>query len=350
MTISLDKLRNVKRIISHINCPDGMASAMILKQVLPDAEVVFAQYDTPEHRNIKPEPGLLFCDFSPYLPKIEVNGEKVADLSALQPFIEAGTLVFDHHKTAKPACTPFVDLGLGVFGDEVENPGVCGAVLAFNEVFAPLTMATQKSGLSTWNTVKELATLAGIRDTWQRQDPRWDEACAQGEALTFYPSEDLLKVSVGEWASYLRLGPVLIRKHKEHVKKCIEGAYKFTAHAPGPDVRVVMFQGLKPTSDAADVLGDTADLVLGWAYSCEGDNRKIQVSSRSRSDIDVSKLAKKFGGGGHTKAAGFSLPITTSDLNPWTFLEYLISDYLTELRAPSSASSSESVAAPEGSR
>ena len=31
-----------------------------------------------------------------------------------------------------------------------------------------------------------------------------------------------------------------------------------------------------------------------------------QYSLRSRSDFDVSEIAKKFGGGGHAKAAGFA--------------------------------------------
>lgn len=35
--------------------------------------------------------------------------------------------------------------------------------------------------------------------------------------------------------------------------------------------------------------------------------RKLKVSLRSRNEIDVSKIAKKFGGGGHKKASGFTV-------------------------------------------
>ena len=42
-----------------------------------------------------------------------------------------------------------------------------------------------------------------------------------------------------------------------------------------------------------------------------GRDDEIKVSLRSNTDIDVSKVASKFGGGGHVKAAGFSLDCDT---------------------------------------
>ena len=38
------------------------------------------------------------------------------------------------------------------------------------------------------------------------------------------------------------------------------------------------------------------------------DKNRIEVSLRSNGDLDVSKIASKFKGGGHKNAAGFSLP------------------------------------------
>ena len=40
----------------------------------------------------------------------------------------------------------------------------------------------------------------------------------------------------------------------------------------------------------------------------ETDNSLIKGSLRTSSDIDLTKIAQIFGGGGHKKAAGFSLP------------------------------------------
>jgi len=42
-----------------------------------------------------------------------------------------------------------------------------------------------------------------------------------------------------------------------------------------------------------------------------GENGEAKVSLRSNGDYDVSLIAKRFGGGGHKNAAGFSVPIAT---------------------------------------
>lgn len=343
--LPLEKLQAVTTLVTHDNCADGMASAMILKQVLrPDVRIIFGKYDSAEILNLPAEPGMLFCDFSP-------------PASRVQEFVDVGAIVLDHHKTARPVVEAFGPFG--VFGDEVAHPGVCGAYLAYREVWLPLRVPVQEQVLQTLKEkggleeegigrvqqefniltlrVEEFATLAGIRDTWQRKDPRWKEACAQGEALHFYPKEDLLRIDPSEWDSYLRIGQTLLRRNEEYVKLVIEGAHRFTARSPdGSEIKVLVFQGLKPTSDAAELVADEVDLVLGFAYFCEampnGERGfRMQISGRSRNKFDVSALASKFGGGGHTNAAGFAIFIQGDlDLNPYGFLERLVSRYLAE--------------------
>ncbi len=51
------------------------------------------------------------------------------------------------------------------------------------------------------------------------------------------------------------------------------------------------------------------------------DGALVKVSLRSNADVDVSEIAKKFGGGGHEKAAGFSLPGTIPEVR-----DFLIKD------------------------
>ena len=61
-----------------------------------------------------------------------------------------------------------------------------GALLAFQEVWTRLYDPRRPEGRSP-EAVRDFATLAGIRDTWQTQDPRWSDACALSEMLLFYP-------------------------------------------------------------------------------------------------------------------------------------------------------------------
>ncbi len=46
--IPIETLRAVRTIITHANCPDGVASALILHQALPNAAIVFLAAGSPE--------------------------------------------------------------------------------------------------------------------------------------------------------------------------------------------------------------------------------------------------------------------------------------------------------------
>mgnify|MGYP003627262561 CR=1 FL=1 len=66
-------------------------------------------------------------------------------------------------------------------------------------------------------------------------------------------------------------------------------------------------------SEIGSKLSPECDFVVIWYF--DHDKKEYRVSLRSfHEDIDVSEIAKEFGGGGHKKAAGFSIQrITTED-------------------------------------
>ena len=60
-------------------------------------------------------------------------------------------------------------------------------------------------------------------------------------------------------------------------------------------------------SEIGSVLSTKCDFAVIWCY--DHDSRQVKVSLRAHhDDADVSEVAKRFGGGGHRKAAGFALP------------------------------------------
>ena len=402
--IEIDKIRAVDHILVHENCSDGTASAMILKDVLPYAKITFMQYETEAHKTLEPEPGQLFCDLSPHRDRYKA-------------FLDAGAIVLDHHKTAKGVVMPFVEAGLGAFGDEITDPGVCGAVLAFREVWSainaaeilreqvadflegaqdlldeastdadilsvkalllgkdgPLSAILRSLGdlpatkraeigsainaardhveaLCNHNRAKvldmpygdtpriygrgttgivgvmqELATLAGIRDTWQKQDPRFREACEQADALHWWPWEKIESTNWRDWSKHLlEIGPVLYNRSLKHVDKAIAGAYRFTSEKGR---KVTVFEGTKPTSDAAEKMGEDNDLTVGFALFVEDGKQKIIFSTRSRGNFDCSAFAAAHGGGGHTKAAGFNRELKPLDLQPFALIQRLFDIY-----------------------
>jgi len=318
MPLATDKLNAVKIVVSHASCADGLASAIFCKNALPHVEVRFIQYDTPEHLELEPEPGMLFCDFSPHP-------------SRYKEFIEAGALILDHHKTAQPIVEAFGENG--VFGDELFQPGVCGAVLAFHEVWLPLQDNRYECSLA-----RELAYLTGIRDTWQRQSPDWKKACILSETLRFFPEEGWLTIAGSkpifsrefcDWWDYRRaVGQILVERLERDVEKAVEGAHRFTTPF---GTRVVLFPGARYSSDAAEALHDEADLVVGFEYIGVDSNElaTLSFSTRSHTDFNCGQFCKSKGGGGHTQAAGFAVKFEPGKTfyDPYSEFQRLLSEY-----------------------
>jgi oligoribonuclease NrnB/cAMP/cGMP phosphodiesterase (DHH superfamily) len=312
---SLEKLRAVKHIVTHKDCADGTSSAMILRDAFRGrgVKLTFLQYNTPELRALEAEPGMLFCDFSPARERV-------------QEFVDAGTLVLDHHKFAKDVVLAFGENG--VFADETTEPGVCGAVLAYRHVWLPLDEVSSHGAMMeadplSGEIIRDLATLAGIRDTWQKADPRWQAACEQAEALRFWPLERLLDRDPHGWPGLMQpIGSVIFAKNLQRAQELTETSYRFVS---SKGTRVVIFGGTSMSSDVAEAAGDTVDLVVGFSYKTDEGKPILIFSTRSHMDFNCGEFCKAHGGGGHTKAAGFSVPLALNlDPNPFQhFLEIL---------------------------
>jgi hypothetical protein len=72
--------------------------------------------------------------------------------------------------------------------------------------------------------------------------------------------------------------------------------------------------GLMAGTNTSDVAGYASDLhgveiLAGFKIDIEDGKAKVIVSMRSRGTIDVGKIAKENGGGGHKNAAGFSFDL-----------------------------------------
>jgi len=302
--IPIEALRAVTRIITHANCADGRASAVILHAALPNAEVVEVVHDTPEHLMMPAEPGLLFCDFTPHPSRVP-------------EFVAAGAIVLDHHKGADGIVRAFG--ARGVFADEKAEPGVSGAVLAWRWVWLRLKGST----FSGW--AYELARLVGIRDTWQRSSPDWQRACEVSAVLRFLPLDEALRRGPGGVITFANeAGALLVRRQ-------IEAAREAAANVVRVEVagrRVAIIPSVSLTSDVADLLREHCEIVAGFDYVHDRRGVRLQWSLRSRGDVDVSAIARRHGGNGHTAAAGFSVQLDPEDpgtqLNPYRMAERLL--------------------------
>lgn len=304
-----EALRAVRKIISHENCADGIAAALLLHIALPDAEVQFAQYKEPSLEQLPAEPGLLFCDISPPRERI-------------QEFLDVGSIVLDHHKGAEEVVRQF---RFHAFADEATRPGVSGATLAYREVLARVAPHEQAYVL------EDFAEFAGIRDTWQTKHHNWEAASAISAAVKFYGYTGLLSMfpSVNTpgilHQSLLRLktfGELLLQKNLASASAVLKEGFK---HVTDHGTRVVIFNAMSPTSDAAEVDdGKEFDLVVGFKTKVSKDNElSLKVTMRSHTTFNCKDFALYMRGGGHTKSAGFSLPLKHA--NPYAlFLTSLV--------------------------
>lgn len=278
--IPANLILRLEKIVVHANCPDGIASAIILHHALPRLPVEFVVHGTPEHNQ---EPcRALFCDFSPPAERA-------------QAWVDAGAIVLDHHATARPVVELFGNAG--VFADETTDPGVSGALLAY--LFA------ERLGRAT-DMAEGFARTVGIRDTWQRQSRFWEHACHLSSALTFYGADYWLGLDALPSREHLEVGRLI---YERRLKKAAETAAAL-AQQSFRGVRFGLFNDSaeKLTSDvgeAARANGRELDFVAGYFVT---NDETLVVSMRSVADgFDVGAIAKANGGGGHTKAAGFQV-------------------------------------------
>lgn len=300
--IPVDVLRAVRKIVVHANCPDGKAAAVILHAALPDAEIVEVAYDSTAHVDMRAEPGMLFCDFAPHRTRIA-------------EFVEAGAIVLDHHKGAESIVRAFGERG--VFADEKGEPGVSGAVLAYLHVTDRL-WPFDPSGRTGGSL--NLARLIGIRDTWQRSSPDWQRACEVSAAVRFLPLDDALRrgpAGVMRFAD--EVGALFLRKQMEAAKETAATAVRLTVDS----LRVAVIPSVSLTSDVADALRDDVDIVAGFDYVHDARGVRLQWSLRSTGGVDVSAIARRHGGNGHTAAAGFYVALPPQ--NPYQCAAGLLS-------------------------
>ncbi len=318
--MQISQLEKVTKVIVHANCPDGIASAIILRTALglSPNQIVFVRHDSPEYNNLQAEPGLLFCDCVPPPDRT-------------QEFVDAGTLVLDHHKYSKESIKDYGENG--VFADFEKEPEVSGAWLAYREVWKVIYRNCDSNGFAeVQRFVKELASLAGIRDNWQQKNLFWKEACEQSAILMFFPSdfwvsERLLSLSKN-WDSKFRwLGPVLLANDNARSKQLADKSWTYRTNSG----LIISIMPGRSISDASDLVEDECDVVVGFSYTKNepGCFPGLLLSLRSfGNSFDCGKFCQTYGGGGHVNAAGCKFDTDEYTPNPYKFLCDKFNEYL----------------------
>jgi oligoribonuclease NrnB/cAMP/cGMP phosphodiesterase (DHH superfamily) len=261
---------SVDLVIYHASCTDGFGAAYSAWKLLGDrAEYHAAKYgETPPDVKGK---NVVVLDFS------------YDNVTTKQLIKEARNfLIIDHHKSAMVelhdvSCTRF-------------DMNHSGAMLAWN-FFHPGKEAPR------------MIKFIEDRDLWKWQIPYSKEFAAAFDMVPFdfeefdkYLDDSAVDDAQERGAYILAYSKTVISKIAKHATP---------RKIDGKDVLVV--NSSHWMSEIGAALSPKCDFAVIWFYDHE--TRQVKVSLRAHhEDSDVSEVAKRFGGGGHRKAAGFSLP------------------------------------------
>lgn len=271
-------------VLYHNDCFDGFAGAWAAWKKFGSR----AKYIGLEHQQVPPKglrgKELYFIDFT-YSHEV------------MRSIISAArkTTVFDHHKSHEASTRS---------ADEYRYSDTkSGCMLSWNYFHAK---------------IKSPRFLRHIQDhdLYTHRLPHTREYIAylatQEFRFSTYSSLAVAFESTIKRKKILELGTVLRKSQQHLIKETLCNA------AP------VIFQGIRTLainspilySELANALYSTLAAPFGISWYFEKEN--IHVSLRSNGIIDVSKIAVKYGGGGHRGAAGFIVPINNGF--PWKFL------------------------------
>lgn len=139
------------------------------------------------------------------------------------------------------------------------------------------------------------------RDLWRKSLPGGDEftMCLRSYPQDFATWDNLAERGV---ESMIAEGASLLRYYRMRCEELKRHAYETTLAG------VPCWITNAPYFAASEVAGDLCSYPGAAFGACyfEVERGKFQYSLRSRGDFDVSDIARKFGGGGHKGAAGFT--------------------------------------------
>lgn len=269
-------------ILYHAECPDGFGGAWVAHRKFGDkAEYIGVHHDQP------PPAGLI--DKEIYMIDFCYPIEIMKEIISRNQRVTA----IDHHVSREGAIKLTRD-----YSYAVENSGSVLAWKYFNKDKPVPLMLQYIEDQDLWKfTLADTMPIVTCIDSYDYDFDVWDKLAKEVE-------DDQKR------KEFIEKGSFMVNYKDELIKRIIEESTK-----------TVEFEGYRVLSvnaphEFASRIGETLyvkkpPLAIMWYEGNDG----IHVSLRSDGSVDVSKIAEKFGGGGHKAAAGFSLP--SIDSFPW---------------------------------
>jgi oligoribonuclease NrnB/cAMP/cGMP phosphodiesterase (DHH superfamily) len=267
-------------ILYHGKCPDGWTAAYIASCKYPEAQLVPLDHGTDFEPTVASLEGkdVLMFDFS----------FKTRDQNIRASEITKSFHIYDHHKTAQAVLE-----GLDFATFDMNRSG---AGLAWDYLFGK--DSEHKLDRPWWVNYTE------ARDLW-----RWDSLPTAKDICAYLGTLPFAKEAYDGLRNMCSIDAYTLGKGAlAHIEHYVREAIQQTKYGEldGHKVGVANVIYLN-CSEVGNAIAETADYSMTWFENIHGN---VQFSLRSIGDFDVSEVAKKYGGGGHKNAAGFSLSLT----------------------------------------
>ena len=260
---------SVECVIYHANCTDGFGSAFSAWKLLGNR----AEYYACSHGDKPPcvkGKNVVILDFS-FSNKVTKKLIKEAN----------NLLVIDHHKSAM--------VELHDISNTIFDMSKSGATMSW-EFFHP--------GKEPPKFIQYITD----RDLWKWELPYSKEFSAAFDMVPFEFEEFEKFEDDSVFDDAVKRGSYILAYSKTVVKKVCDKA----THKKYKGLDVLVVNSSHWMSEIGAKLSPDCDFALIWYY--DHDEQRTKVSLRSFHDhVDVSEIAKDFKGGGHRKAAGFTL-------------------------------------------
>jgi oligoribonuclease NrnB/cAMP/cGMP phosphodiesterase (DHH superfamily) len=271
-------------VFYHKNCKDGLASAWVAwKKFKNKAEYIALNYQTPFDHKIKGKK-VYFLDVCPNRKILEKLKKDNCEI-----------VIIDHHLSVKK------NLDLASPGSFIIrlNMRRSAAVLTWKYFFPEKKIPKillYIEDIDLWNFKKrfsrEIVTSISLSDF----DPKeWNRLASD--------IEDNKKRK-----KYILIGKEIVKREDKMIKEIVQKAKKIKMGK----IKTLVANSSILISEIGDALiKQLPPMAIIWFEA--GDFKRISL--RSNGKVDVSKIAEKYGGGGHKRAAGFA--IKSKDSFPW---------------------------------
>lgn len=261
---------SVNCVIYHGGCTDGFGAAYSAWKCLGNR----AEYHACKHGTPPPDVKGKIVAILDFSYSNAVTKQMIADAENL--------IIIDHHKSAM---VELHDISNGRF-----DMNHSGARLAW-DFFHP-----GKEPPKFINYIED-------RDLWKWELPYSKEFSASFDMVPFQFEEFEKFEDDSVFDDAVERGSYVLAYSKTVVKKVCEKASRRKLG----DLDVLVVNASHWMSEIGARLSPDCDVAVIWYYDHE--DRMNKVSLRAfHEHVDVSEIAKRWGGGGHKKAAGFALP------------------------------------------